>query len=103
MPLKNWTPFTKCFTKIYEIRIDDAENLVMSMMYDLLEYSSNYSDTKGSLCFYCNDEATNFDNDYMENIDTFRKNSEKDFRKNQKNETRIISRECKSLGKDGKL
>ena len=32
-------------------------------MYNLLEYSSNYSDTTGSLWFYYKDEATNFDAD----------------------------------------
>ena len=32
-------------------------------MYNLLEYSSNYSDTVGSLWFYFKDEATNFDDD----------------------------------------
>ena len=29
-------------------------------MYNLLEYSSNYSDLTGSLWFYSKDEATNF-------------------------------------------
>ena len=32
-------------------------------MYNLLEYSSNYSDMVGSLWFYFKDEVTNFDND----------------------------------------
>ena len=31
-------------------------------MYNLREYSSNYSETTGSLWFYSKDEATNFDN-----------------------------------------
>ena len=30
-------------------------------MYNLLEYSSNCSNTTGSLWFYSEDEATNFD------------------------------------------
>ena len=29
-------------------------------MYNLVEYSSDYSDTTGSLWFYSKDEATNF-------------------------------------------
>ena len=29
-------------------------------MYNLLEYSSNYSDTTSSLCFYSKDEGINF-------------------------------------------
>ena len=32
-------------------------------MYNLIEYSSNYSETKGSLQFYSKDEATNFNAD----------------------------------------
>ena len=30
------------------------------MMYNLIEYSSNYSETTGSLWFYSKDEATDF-------------------------------------------
>ena len=32
-------------------------------MYNLLQYSANYSDTTGSLQFYSKDEATNFNAD----------------------------------------
>ena len=41
---KNCTAFTKCITKIDRRTVDDAEylDLVMSI-YNLLEYSSNYS------------------------------------------------------------
>ena len=58
---KNWAQFTKCITDIYETTIDNAEylDLVMSM-YNLIEYSSNYSETTGSLWFYSKDEATDF-------------------------------------------
>ena len=45
---KNCASFTKCITKIDGTTINDAEDLVMSM-YNLLEYSSNYSGTTGSL------------------------------------------------------
>ena len=31
-------------------------------MYNLIEYSSNYSETIGSLWFYSKNEATNFNN-----------------------------------------
>ena len=37
----------------------------------VLEYSSNYSDTTGSLQFYFKDEATNFINDIV-NSDNFK-------------------------------
>ena len=47
--LKNFEPFTKCITKIDETTIDDPENLDLVMpMYNLLEYSSDYSETTGS-------------------------------------------------------
>ena len=37
-------------------------------MYNLSEYSSNYSDTTGSLWFYSKDEETDFNN-IIENSD----------------------------------
>ena len=40
-------------------------------MYNLLEYSSNYSETRGSLWFYSKDEATNFNND-IANTNSFK-------------------------------
>ena len=47
--------------------MDDAEDLDLVMpMFNLIEYSSNYSETTGSLWFYSKDEVTNFNN----NIET---------------------------------
>ena len=61
---KNCAPFTKCITKVDETTIDDAEDLDLVMpMYKLTEYSSNYSETTGSLWFYSKDEDTNFNAD----------------------------------------
>ena len=40
-------------------------------MYNLIEYSLNYSKTTGSLWFYSKDEATNFNNN-IENTDDFK-------------------------------
>ena len=38
----------------------DAEDLDLFLpMYNLIEYSSNHSETTGSLWFYSKDEATN--------------------------------------------
>ena len=49
---KNYAPFTKCITNIDETTINDAENLDLVMpIYNLIEYSSNYSQTTGILCF----------------------------------------------------
>ena len=43
---KNCAPFTKCITEINETFIDDAEHINITMpMYNLIEYSDNYSDT----------------------------------------------------------
>ena len=40
-------------------------------MYNLIEYSSNYSETTGSLWFYSKDEGTNF-NANMANANNFK-------------------------------
>ena len=46
---KNCAPFRKCRAEINENFVDDAEriNIVMPM-YNLIEYSDNYSDISGS-------------------------------------------------------
>ena len=50
---KNCAPFFTCFTKIDGTTIDDAEGLYLVMpIYNLIEYSSNYSETTGSLWFF---------------------------------------------------
>ena len=44
--------------------IDDAEDLDLVMpMYNLIEYSSNYSETTGIFWLYSKDESTNFNAD----------------------------------------
>ena len=43
---QNCASFTKCITKIDETTIDDAKDLDLVMpMYNLIEYSSDYSET----------------------------------------------------------
>ena len=65
LALKHCTPFAKCITKIDET-IDDAEDLDLVMpVYNLIEYSSNYSGTTGSLWFYSKDEASSFNNNIL--------------------------------------
>ena len=40
---KNNAPFINCVSKIYGVKIDNAEDLdVVMPMYNLLEYSKNY-------------------------------------------------------------
>ena len=57
---KNCAPFTTCITKIDETTIDNTEDLDLVMaMYNLIEYSSNYSETTGSLWLYSKDKGTN--------------------------------------------
>ena len=61
---KTCAPFTKCFTKI-DGKIDDAETIDLVMpMGNVIEYSSNYSVTTGSLWFYSKDESNNFNNNF---------------------------------------
>ena len=46
---KNCAPFFKCVTKIDGTAIDDAEDLdLVMLMYNRIEYSSNYSELTGS-------------------------------------------------------
>ena len=54
---KNCAPFKKCRTEINETFVDDANFINISMsMYNLIEYSDNYSDTSGSLWQFKRDE-----------------------------------------------
>ena len=56
-----------------ETTIDDAENLdVVMPINNLIEYSSNYSETTESLWFYSKDEATNFNANIPSNNTFFR-------------------------------
>ena len=46
---KNCAPFTNCISKINTTQIDNAEYIDIEMpMYNLKEYSDNYSKTSGS-------------------------------------------------------
>ena len=47
---KNCTPFKDCRTEINDTFVDYADFINIAMpMYNLIEYSDNYSDTSGSL------------------------------------------------------
>ena len=53
---KNFAPFTSCISKINNEQIDNAEYIDTVMpIYNLIEYSDNYSKTSGSLWQYCKD------------------------------------------------
>ena len=54
---KNCAPFTNCITQINDGHVDNTNNLDALMpMYNLIEYSDNYSDTLGSLLQFKRDE-----------------------------------------------
>ena len=54
---KNCTPFTKCMSRINNTDIDIAQDIDIVMpIYNLTEYSDNYSRTSGSLWQYYKDD-----------------------------------------------
>ena len=55
---KNFAPFTRCVTHINDGHIDTAENFDIRMyLYNLIEYSDNYSDRSGSLWQFKRDKS----------------------------------------------
>ena len=62
--LKNNALFISCISKIDGVLVENAEDLdVVMPMYNLLEYSKNYSKTSASLWNYYRDELTDESND----------------------------------------
>ena len=54
---KNCAPFEKCRTEINETFVDEADIINITIpVYNLIEYSDNYSDTSGSLFNFKRDE-----------------------------------------------
>ena len=54
---KNCAPFTDCVSEINSIQVDNAKNLNAGMpMYNLIEYSDNYSKASESLWIFYTDE-----------------------------------------------
>ena len=52
---KNCAPFTCCINKLNNTQIDNAEYIDIVMpIYNLIEYSDNYSKTSGGLWQYSN-------------------------------------------------
>ena len=65
---KNCAPFSTCTTKINDIFVDEANHIYIAMpMYNLIEYSDNYSDTSGSLWQFKRDEVPANDADLTVN------------------------------------
>ena len=66
---KNCAPFTKCISRINGTDIDNAQDIDIVMpMYNLIEYSDNYSNTSGSLWQYYKDDPNN----NLENSELFK-------------------------------
>ena len=53
---KNCAPFTNCINETNNIQVDNAKDIDIVMpMYNLIEYSDNYTKTTRSLWQYCKD------------------------------------------------
>ena len=65
---KNCALFTDCISKIHNTQVDNAKDIDIVMpMYNLIEYSDNYSKTSGSLWQYCKEiPAVNNDGDIVD-------------------------------------
>ena len=56
---KNCAPFTKCISRINNTDVDNAHDTDIVMpMYNLTEYSDNYSKSSGSLWQYYKDDLS---------------------------------------------
>ena len=54
---KNCAPFIKCISRINNTKIDNVKDIEIVMpMYNLIEYSDNYSKTSGSLWQFDKDD-----------------------------------------------
>ena len=68
---KYCAPFTKCISRINNTDIDNVQGIDIVMpMYNLIEYSDNYSKTSGSLWQYYKDDP----NDNMTQSGSFKSN-----------------------------
>ena len=63
---KNCVPFTNCISEINNARLDNANVIyVVVSMYNLIEYSNNYSKTLRRLWQFYRDEPALNDNDTL--------------------------------------
>ena len=66
---KNCAPFTNCISEINNTQVDNAKDIDIVMpLYNLIEYSDNYSKTSGSLWQYYRDEP----NDNLADSESFK-------------------------------
>ena len=93
---QNGTPFTDCIkSEINNTQVDNAKGVVVVMpMYDLVEYSKNYSKKIGSLWQFCWDEPAVNNGD----ITAFNaNNATNDFFKLKEKRTEQVTMEQKML------
>ena len=65
----NCAPFANCISEINNTQIDNAKDIdVVMPMYNLIEYSDNYSKTSGSLWQHCRDIPSVDNNDNIVNF-----------------------------------
>ena len=75
--MKNCAPFRKYTTEINETFIDEADHINITMsMYNLIEYSNNYSDASGSLWQFERDELIGNINLTNDNSSSFKHKSD---------------------------
>ena len=66
---KNCASFTRCVTHTNGEHVETAENLdIIMRMYNLIEYSDNYSDSSGSLYQFKRDESPMNNNGNLLNV-----------------------------------
>ena len=59
---KNCAPFSDCISEINNTQIDNAKDIYLVMlMYNLMEYSNDYTKTSGSLWQYYRDKNDSTD------------------------------------------
>ena len=69
--LKNCAPFRKCRAEINKTFVDEADHINIAMlMYNLIEYSDNYSETFGSLWQFKRDEQPKENNRNLSDVST---------------------------------
>lgn len=62
--MNNNAPFTSCLSKTSSTLISNAEDLDIAMlMYNLVEYSANYSVTSRTFCEYYRDKMNDDENE----------------------------------------
>ena len=90
LTFKNNAPFRSCISKINNTFVDNAEDYAtVKPLYNLLEYSDNYSMASGSLWNYYRDEVNDYAN---ENVNNFRISNKTTAGKSLAYKTKIIEK-----------